>query len=268
MTDKISDNTVDNATGNSTNDSNKPSNKEADSTSQPMIKVEQLSVKVGRKQLVSDINFEIKPNSITGLVGENGAGKSTLIKSILDFSSPSAGTVTINGQPHNQKQSRHVLAYLPERFSPPHYLNGLEYLTYCAKLYGVDCPPVPDMAEQLALPEEAFTRPVKTLSKGMVQKLGLLATLNSQRPLLLLDEPMSGLDPRARFLLRTRLEQLQKQQGTTILFTTHMLNDIQELADHMLLMHGGALKYSGPPSTLIQETDSDSLEAAFLRKTA
>lgn len=238
------------------------------SSKSAMIQVDQLSVNIGKKRLISDISFEIHRGSITGLVGENGAGKSTLIKAILDFSHPFAGTVTINGQRHTDKQARCVLAYLPERFSPPHYLNGEEYLTYCAKLYGVSCPPIAQLAAQLALPEEAFTRPVKTLSKGMVQKLGLLGALNSQRPLLLLDEPMSGLDPRARFLLRGQLERLQKEQSTTILFTTHMLNDIQELADNMLLMHSGTLRYSGAPETLINETESETLEMAFLNKTA
>lgn len=246
---------------------NNPAAEDGNSHLITMIDVEKLSVSVGKKNLVTDVSFQIRKGSITGLVGENGAGKSTLIKSILDFSSPNTGTITINGVMHRHKSARSVLAYLPEQFSPPYYLNGQEYINYCAKLYGVTYPTATEMSAQLALPEDAFLRPVKTLSKGMTQKLGLLAALNSQRDLLLLDEPMSGLDPRARFLLRQLLANQQKR-GATILFTTHMLNDIQELADHMLLMHHGKLRYNGSPQDLVQQTGSNSLETAFLTKTA
>jgi ABC-2 type transport system ATP-binding protein len=234
----------------------------------PLIAVDALTVSIGKKQLINTVSFQVQSGSITGLIGENGAGKSTLIKAILDFSSPSTGTIVLANEPYHNKYARTILAYLPEHFSPPHYLNGQEYLQYCGKLYGVEYPPLSDLAKQLALPPEAFTKPVKTLSKGMTQKLGLLAVLNSRRPLLLLDEPMSGLDPRARFLLRTQLAQLQRNQQTTVLFTTHMLNDIQDLANHMLLMHRGHLHYSGTPADLLTQTNTNSLEEAFLAKTA
>lgn len=233
-----------------------------------LVSVKDLSVTCQKKRLIESVSFTITTGSVTGLVGENGAGKSTLIKAMLDFSHPTSGSIQLGAHAHHQKQARNLLAYLPEQFSPPHFLNGEEYLNYCAKLYGVTYPSISVMSAQLGLPETAFSKPVKTLSKGMTQKLGLLGVLNSQRPLLLLDEPMSGLDPRARFLLRSALAALQQAGKTTILFTTHMLNDIQELADTMLLMHQGTLCFSGSPQALLTETTSETLETAFLQKTA
>jgi ABC-2 type transport system ATP-binding protein len=233
-----------------------------------LINTQDLTVSINKKNLIEHISFAVKKGTVTGLVGENGAGKSTLMKAILDFNTVSSGSIQLGAYPHHHKHARRILAYLPEHFSPPQFLNGQEYLDYCAKLYGIAYPSRQTLSDQLGLPEAAFTRPVKALSKGMTQKLGLLAVLNSQRPLLLLDEPMSGLDPRARYLLRCALSALKESKNTTILFTTHMLNDIQELADTMLLMHQGSLRYAGSPAELLQQTKSQSLEEAFLKKIA
>jgi ABC-2 type transport system ATP-binding protein len=113
------------------------------------------------------------------------------------------------------------------------------------------------------LAPEALAKPVRLLSKGMAQKLGLAAVLASGKPLLILDEPMSGLDPKARALLKRSLLQ-RKALGQTLFFSTHMLADVEALCDRMAVLHDGVLKFVGTPSELCRRYETDSLEAAFL----
>ena len=212
-----------------------------------------------------NVEFSVAAGAFFGLVGVNGAGKTTPIKCLLDAIRPDSGEIRIFGESSRKTQSRRQLAFLPERFSAPHYVTGLEFLVLMSRLYRVRSTSVAVDAtvRSLDLDPDALCRPVKSYSKGMTQKLGLAACLLSERPLLVLDEPSSGLDPKARALLKVALR-ASRSKGTTVFLTSHALADVEEMCDSMAVLHGGALRYIGTPGGLRTVTGQDSLESAFL----
>ncbi len=219
----------------------------------------------GGQQVLSGIDLAIAPGEFIGLVGVNGAGKTTLIKCLLDFISPDAGQITVSGVAHDRPQARQSLAYLPEKFMPPYYLAGRDFLDYMAGLYGVKT----DLTQRHAILATLdfdplmLAKPVRRLSKGMSQKLGLAACLLSGRDLFILDEPMSGLDPKARAFLKRYIRGL-KEQGKTLFFSTHMLADVEALCDRVAIMHAGTIRFSGPPRECCECYQTDDFESAYL----
>lgn len=204
--------------------------------------------------------------TICGLAGVNGAGKTTLIKCLLDFCSIDSGRIEIAGLRHDQPGARADLAYLPERFTPPHYLTGRQFLRILSGVGGLA--PGDDAllleAGRLGLTPGDLDKPVRSLSKGMTQKLGLSWVQLSNRGLVVLDEPMSGLDPRSRATVKAMVSRLGAQRRT-VLMTSHSLADIGEICDHMLVLHRGIIVYAGSPGGLRDAYDAADLEQAFLR---
>jgi ABC-2 type transport system ATP-binding protein len=219
----------------------------------------------GTQSVLEDVSLSVAAGEYVGLVGVNGAGKTTLIKSLLDFGTIDAGSISIFGVAHTRPESRTRLAYLPERFLPPHYLNGREFLRYMANLHGVDYNEarVGRMLQTLDLDDAVLAKPVRQFSKGMAQKLGLAACFLSDKDLLVLDEPMSGLDPKARALLKAYLLEL-KGQGRTLFFSTHMLADVEQLCDRIAILHHGKLRFSGSPAECCATYSVPSLEQAYM----
>ncbi|MBT6276113.1 MAG: ABC transporter ATP-binding protein [Chromatiales bacterium] len=199
------------------------------------------------------------------LAGINGAGKTTTVKSLLDFNAVDAGSIKIHGISHHTPSARRHLAFLPERFVPPYYLTGRDFLKYSASLHGntYDEASAAVVLDQLELEAEALRRSVRHYSKGMAQKLGLAATFLTGKPLLVLDEPMSGLDPKARILVKRMLGVL-RDEGHTVFLTTHLLADVHALCDRMAVLHGGQVVFLGSPAQCMREHGTDSLEDAFL----
>jgi ABC-2 type transport system ATP-binding protein len=212
------------------------------------------------------VSFAVPSGSIFGLVGLNGAGKTTLIKSLMDFSFPDSGEVLIFAQPATEAMARGAVAYLSERFVPPAYLTGLEYLQMMSRLYGLACDDqrIEAAAAAIDLDVKYLTKRVGSYSKGSGQKLGIAAVLLSEQRLLVLDEPMSGLDPRARACLRTQIKAAQGR-GATVLFSSHTLTDIDELCDSFAVLHEGAIRHVGGAADLRSRTGAATLEAAFLK---
>ena len=158
-----------------------------------------------------DFSLEVRRGEYVALVGENGAGKTTLIKCLLDFCETDRGRIEIFGVSHRETSARARLAYLPERFNPPHYLTGRDFLEYMLLLHRApyDDVRVARMFAALDLDPAALSRPARTYSKGMTQKLGLASCLLSGKELYVLDEPTSGLDPKARALFKRELRALR-----------------------------------------------------------
>jgi ABC-2 type transport system ATP-binding protein len=231
----------------------------------PAIEVRGLIKRYGATAALRGIDMHIRAGALFGLVGANGAGKTTLIKCLLDFCDADAGEIRIFAVPSAMSAARRTLAYLPERFVPPYYLTGEDFLRFMMRMYerAYDHAAAKDMAAALDLPEAALGKPVRAFSKGMTQKLGLAACLLSGRALLVLDEPTSGLDPKARALLKTQIRAL-RDTGTTFLLTSHSLNDVEELCDEMTVLHEGEVRYSGTPAELKQRHHADGLEQAYL----
>ncbi len=221
------------------------------------------------QSVLKGVNLEVKPGEYFGLVGMNGAGKTTLIKSLLDFCQIDQGDIRIFDTPHHQTQARKRLAFLPERFTPPYYLTGREFLRYMAELQSVSYArsEVERVFHCLDLDLDALSRPVRTYSKGMAQKLGLATCFLSRRDLLVLDEPMSGLDPKARALFKDYLLEA-KQGGQTLFFTTHLLNDVESLCDRLAILHQGEMRFIGSPQDCCQTFAADNLERAYLKAIA
>ncbi|HYC44765.1 MAG TPA: ABC transporter ATP-binding protein [Burkholderiales bacterium] len=231
----------------------------------PALAFDGLAKTFGGTLALEGFSLEVPRGGIFGLVGGNGAGKTTLIKCLLDFTQPDRGEVRIFGVSNRMTAARRDLAFLPERFNPPFYLTGRDFLKYMAQLHRVpyDEAGVAEIFERLDLAPAALTRPARTYSKGMTQKLGLAACLLSGKSLQVLDEPTSGLDPKARALLKRELKRL-RESGRTIFFTSHALADVDEICDRMAVLHAGRLRFAGTPAELTLKYGSATLEDAFL----
>jgi len=236
------------------------------SDSSTALRFDRVSKSYGAIAALRNIEFEVATGVCYGLAGVNGAGKTTLIKCLLDFCTMDTGSIDICGRSSADPAARASLAYLPERFAPPYFLRGEEFLRHMLGLHGVDydAPSVAAAVAALDLDPSALERPVRGYSKGMTQKLGLAACLLARRDVYVLDEPMSGLDPKARALAKAQFRAL-RAAGHTLFFTSHVLADIEELCDRMAILHDGALRYQGTPAELAARHAGASLEAAFLQ---
>ena len=198
-------------------------------------------------------------------MGLNGVGKTTLIKTILGLKDYDSGSVLINGQKHKNILARKFLSYLPERFDPPWFLSGEEFLRFSMKMYNIpfQADVMNAYASSLALHPDVLKNRVQTYSKGMRQKLGILATVLSQSGLLILDEPMSGLDPKARTMVKDLLMKI-KQEGRTVFLSSHILSDMGELCDRVAILSNKKFVFSGTPDELSSKTKHQNLERAFM----
>jgi ABC-2 type transport system ATP-binding protein len=225
-----------------------------------------VSKNYGRTPVLRDVTLEVAQGEFVGLVGINGAGKTTLLKCLLDFCAADRGCIEIFGARHGLAMARRRLAFLPERFNPPYYLTGADFVRYVLAMQAVayDRALVERTLRALDLDLAALKLPVRSYSKGMTQKLGLAACLVSRKDLYILDEPTSGLDPKARALFKSQLREL-KQQARTVFFTSHALADVAEVCDRMAVMHAGSLCFAGTPDALCNRYAGADLEQAFLR---
>lgn len=216
--------------------------------------------------VIQDVTLQVPKGEIFGLIGLNGAGKTTLIKTLLGLREPNDGSVRVFDQVRSHPQARQSVAYLPERFEPPCFLTGMEFVSFSLSLYKkkMEESEVLEMADSLALARDALYRRVDTYSKGMRQKVGLMGTLLTGCPLLVLDEPMSGLDPKARILVKEQIVKAHKQ-GRSIFLSSHILSDMDEICDRVGVIHNSRLCFVGEPSKLHQQTNETGLERAFLR---
>lgn len=213
------------------------------------------SIKYLRRQTniaLRDFTFSIAQGEIVGIVGPNGAGKSTMIKSIMGFISPKSGTITVQGHPAGTKESRIGLGYLPETGKLYHHLSLRDHLDFCANLYQESRDEQKrrhkDVIELVGLSDVQNT-PVGKFSKGMQQRAALAYALYGNPQILILDEPMSGLDPVGRQLVIDIMKNLN-QKGITILFCSHILNDVERICHRIGIMNKGELQRVSTPAQL------------------
>jgi ABC-2 type transport system ATP-binding protein len=224
------------------------------------LRVASLAKRYGRREALCGVDLELAAGESFGLVGANGAGKTTLIKCVLDLCDYHAGEIEIFGTSARQPRARARLAYVPERFMPPHHLRGGEFLELMPRLAGAayDAARAARLLDELELEAGVLRMPVRQLSKGMTQKLGLAACLLLERDLYVLDEPMSGLDPAARVAVKSVLRRLG-EEGRTLLLTSHVLVDVEELCSAMAVLERGRLLYRGAPAELCERYAEKSL---------
>jgi|SRR5450756_1167891 len=239
----------------------------------PPIEIRNLSViypSAGRglppKTAVAGLNLEIRPGEIFGLLGPNGAGKTTTMNVLLGFTAATLGDATIFGRAAREPQARQNLGYLPELTYYYKFLTAEELLRYYARIFKI-----PKAQRELRVDavlklvdlEHARKRLIKTYSKGMQQRIGLAQALINDPGLLVLDEPTSGLDPVGRMQVREIINRL-KDEGKTVLFSSHELGEVETVCDRVAILHEGRLRVMGAVEELIREHHC-SLEQLFLR---
>ncbi len=195
-----------------------------------------------------ELSLRVLPGEVFGYLGPNGSGKTTTLKLLTGLLHPDAGSVLILGRPFADRSWRYRVGYLPEHPYLYDYLTPLEYLDYAGRLFGLPGGVRRERAHRLlglvGLSRSA-TLPLRRFSKGMVQRAGLAQALMNEPELVILDEPMSGLDPIGRRLVRNIILDLKKA-GKTVLFSTHILSDAETLCDRVGVLREGRLLNVGP----------------------
>ena len=231
------------------------------------ISLSNLSYTISGINILRALSLEIPDECYFAIAGINGAGKSTLIRLILDLIRPSVGSdIKIFGQHNRATHCRNQLAYLPEKFDVKKNVSGWQYLEFVSSVYRrpLDKNQSRLLAEKLDFPVDRLHSKIGGYSKGMVQKLGLVSCFMLDRKLLILDEPLSGLDPRARFHFKNLLIE-ERQKKRTILYSTHMLADAEEICYQFGILHHGEMRYIGTPADCLQHYQADTLEQAYMR---
>jgi ABC-2 type transport system ATP-binding protein len=213
---------------------------------------------------VDDLSFTVPSGSMFGLLGANGAGKTTTLRMVLNILSPDAGTILWNGRPSHEVP-RQAFGYLPEERGLYLKMKVGDELVFLSGLYGLHTAEAIERAhfwlDKVGL-GDAWNRKVEELSKGNQQKVQVLAAILHDPDLMLLDEPFSGLDPINAEVLRDTLQERQKQ-GKTIIFSSHRLEQVEEICDHVAIIHKGRLLTTGRISDLKRQSRKQLVEVAF-----
>ena len=198
---------------------------------------------------------------VTGLLGANGAGKTTLMRLICGVMKPTEGTVTLDGIDVSAEEYRDALGYLPQDFGYYPSFTAQDFLLYVAALKGIDKKTAQRKSAELLKRvnlENAADRRIKTFSGGMKQRLGIAQALLNDPKLLVLDEPTAGLDPKERVRFRNMIAELGKD--SIVLLSTHIVSDVEQIADRILMMRGGHIIHDGG------REDAGDLEEFYLRE--
>ncbi|MEC7352580.1 MAG: ABC transporter ATP-binding protein [Planctomycetota bacterium] len=210
-----------------------------------------------KARAVDGIDFEIDQNEIFGLLGPNGSGKSTTIKMILGLLRKTRGRLTVFGKDPSDVSIKNRIGYLPEETYMYRFLDARETLDYYGKLFGLDHRirkrRVDELLSMVGLSEVAH-RKVGEYSKGMARRIGLAQALIHDPDLLILDEPTSGLDPIGTRQVKELLQELGRS-GTTILLSSHLLSDVEDVCDRMVILYGGRIRAEGTGEELLADTD-------------
>ena len=229
-----------------------------------MLKIEHLTKKYGDKIAVNDLSLEIPNNQICAFIGHNGAGKTTTLKAIsgiIDFE----GKIEINGIDINKNplEAKKIIAYIPDNPDLYEHLKGIDYLNFIADIYNVSSDDRKSKIEQYAKQLEIYidlSSPISSYSHGMKQKLALVSALIHSPQLLLLDEPFVGLDPISSHAFKEIMQNLAKD-GTTIFYSTHVLDVAEKICSHVAIIKEGKLVAYDNMHNI---TNNNSLENIFL----
>ncbi|MAE57525.1 MAG: ABC transporter [Halobacteriovorax sp.] len=207
---------------------------------------------------LEDLSFELEKGKITGFLGANGAGKTTFLKILLRFIQPSSGEISyLDGVSTNDFFKN--LGYMPERPYYYEYLTGREFLRYCGKLQNLKSDKI-DKAIDFWTHELkvnfALDRNLKSYSKGMLQRIGFASALLHDPSLVVLDEPLSGLDPMGRKEFKDILLKVNQEFGCTVFFSSHIVSDVEEVSENVVVIDKGSLVYQGNINSLLDQSAS------------
>lgn len=238
-----------------------------------ILKIEQLRVEYpvrqrgqGRKVALQGLDLKVNAGEVFGFLGPNGAGKTTTMNVLLGFVPPTSGTAYLFGVDVRQPIARQRIGFLPELTYYYKFLTAEEILRFYAKIFGIPRAEADrriDSLIKLVELEHARSRPLKSYSKGMQQRVGLAQALINNPDLLVLDEPTSGLDPIGRMKVREIIQRL-KNEGKTVFFSSHELGEVETVCDRVAIINQGGKKVEGRVDELVKEHQCD-LEKIFLK---
>ena len=229
-----------------------------------ILKLSNVSKRFGKKQVIKDLSFEVPEHMVYGFIGKNGAGKTTTMKMILGLIKPDEGEILVNGEKvsFGQTATNKYIGYLPDVPEFYGYMTPVEYLKLCGKITGFPENEIDDRIEELlelvGLSEEK--KRIQGFSRGMKQRLGIAQALLNRPKLLICDEPTSALDPVGR---KEILDVLCKvKEYTTVIFSTHILSDVERICDEIAFLHEGNIVLKGELSEIknIRKTSSVQIE--------
>ena len=226
-----------------------------------MIRASGLVKRFGSVEVLRGLDLEVRPGRVTAVVGPNGAGKTTLIKTILGLVRPDAGRVLFDGERIGEDPAyRARIGYMPQIARFPENLTGAELLAMLRDLRGGDAPTDEELVERFRLAPQ-LGKPLRTLSGGTRQKVNAVMALLFDPDLLVLDEPTAGLDPVSSGTLKDKLR-AARQAGKTLIVTSHIMSELEELADDVAFLLDGRVQFAGSLHDLKLQTRQLNLERA------
>src|SRR6266404_3349014 len=219
----------------------------------------------GKKVAVKDLSLTVHPGEVFGFLGPNGAGKTTTMNVLLGFVNATGGAAFLFGVNVREPIARQRIGYLPELTYYYKFLTAEELLRFYARIFGIPRAQADQRIDHLLKLvdlEPARKRAIKTYSKGMQQRVGLAQALINNPDLLILDEPTSGLDPLGRMKVREIIQRL-KNEGKTVLFSSHELGEVETVCDRVAIIKDGELKVEGRVAALVEQHQAN-LEKIFL----
>ena len=238
---------------------------------QLLLSVKNVTKTFGSLNAIEDLDIDIESGSIIGLVGSNGAGKTTLLRLLCGLYRPSKGKIVFldDGKEKNIDKFREAVGVLPESTGLYHRLTAWENIRYYSRLNGVSdsisWERTLRFSKALSFSDDLM-RHTRGFSRGMRQKTAILRALAHGPEILLLDEPTAGLDVTSARLVRKLVLQL-KEEGGTVIYSTHNLSEAEKVCDRILILHNGQLRFDGSPKNLLEETSTSSLEEGYVKLT-
>ena len=221
-----------------------------------------------KARAVNDIDFEIRPGEVVGLLGPNGSGKSTTVKMLLGLLYPTGGRLTVMGRSPRAVETKREIGYLPEESYLYKYLTAEETLDFFGSLFNLSAADrklrIEQLLDMVGL-THARRRRVGEFSKGMARRIGIAQAMINDPSFLILDEPTSGLDPLGCREVKDLILTLKKR-GKTVLVTSHLLSDVEDVCDRVIILYGGRIRATGALSDLLTEADATTITTPALPK--
>jgi len=232
----------------------------------PIVEIKDFSLTIGEKEIVKELNFKVMPGEVFAFLGSNGSGKTSTIRALLGIYQPTTGTLHINGKTLTPEAAS-MVGYLPEERGLYTRSKVLDTMVYFGELKGMTREAARDFSlkflERVELADKANTK-IKKLSGGQQQKIQLGVAIMGDPKLLILDEPTKGLDPVNRILLLDIVDELQ-EKGTAVIYITHLMEEVERLADSLLILKDGKARAYGTVAQVKKEFKSKSIEDIFVQ---
>ncbi|MBN2536492.1 MAG: ABC transporter ATP-binding protein [Spirochaetales bacterium] len=236
-----------------------------------MIEIIEFTRRFGSFTAIENMNLQIRNGIVFGLLGPNGAGKTTTVKTITGAIKPSSGKILINGKDVVQSsiKAKQITGYVPENPSLFNNLTGKEYLTLLGNLYHIAEKVLEEKIDRILTQFELYEKrneQILSYSKGMTQKLVIASAILHNPEVLILDEPLTGLDAKSSAILKEIIRSFARQ-GKTVLFSSHILDIVEKLCDEIAILFKGCLLATGTSRDIMEKTGSKTLEEGFIKLT-